>query len=89
MIRKLALSFTSLRSFTHTGIGIDKNDLSYLAICIGVLALYDAASLKTDVIRWLSGKSVVLRWSIYLALAWLILIMIPVQGSSEFVYFQF
>ena len=68
---------------------IDLPLLAQAAVSVALLGVFDYCSLKTDVIGWVSRRSPVVKWSIYLLLIWLILCFMPVTGSSEFVYFQF
>ena len=68
---------------------IDLPLLAQAAVSVTLLGVFDYFSLKTDVIGWVSRRSPVVKWSIYLLLIWLILCFMPVTGSSEFVYFQF
>ena len=68
---------------------IDLPLLIQAAVSVTLLGVFDYCSLKTDVIDWVSRRSPVVKWGIYLLLIWLILCFMPVTGSSEFVYFQF
>ena len=68
---------------------IDLPLLVQAAVSVALLGVFDYCSLKTDVIDWVSRRSPVVKWGIYLLLIWLILCFMPVTGSSEFVYFQF
>ena len=68
---------------------IDLPLLAQAAVSVTLLGVFDYCSLKTDVIDWVSRRSPVVKWGIYLLLIWLILCFMPVTGSSEFVYFQF
>lgn len=68
---------------------IDLPMLLQAAVSVTLLGVFDYCSLKTDVIDWVSRRSPVVKWGIYLLLIWLILCFMPVTGSSEFVYFQF
>ena len=79
VITHLFTGITSFRAYLSEGIGIlDLNPSVRLSIALslGLLAAYDAASLKTDVIGWVSKKPVLLRCLIY-------------GGLIAFVYFQF
>lgn len=62
------------------------------AVCIGVylipLAIYDYASLKTDVITWVSKKPAVIRHMFYGATVAIIMFLHAI-GEVSFVYFQF
>lgn len=70
-------------------IGLEK--LPFLLIClwIALLAIYDLVSLKTDVIKIISDRKKVIRWSVYVCLV-LIIVFFSQKGiAAEFVYFQF
>lgn len=73
----------------HVGIGADKTEFLKVMSLLFLLAVYDFASLKNDVIDWLSQQPVFIRWSIYITLTWLIILFAPRTGNAEFVYFQF
>lgn len=75
--------------FRQSALGIGDPESLYCFFFIIVLAVYDLASLKTDVIKWISAKKAVVRWSVYILLIWIILAFMPPTGTSEFVYFQF
>ena len=64
-------------------------EIMKILVCISILAVYDYFSLKMDVINKISKKKKVIRWGIYLFIIWLIIIGMPVNGNSEFIYFQF
>ncbi len=69
-------------------IGLSMETIMIPAISLFILGLYDFFSLKTDVIRWISSRHIVVRYSIYFAM--LVFIML-FKSSTEaaFVYFQF
>lgn len=75
--------------FRQSTLGIGDPESLYCFFFIIVLAIYDFASLKTDVIRWISEKNTVVRWAVYILLIWVILAFMPPTGTTEFVYFQF
>ncbi len=75
--------------FRQSTLGIGDPESLYCLFFIFVLAVYDLASKKTDVIKWISSKKPVIRWAVYLLLIWIILAFMPPTGTSEFVYFQF
>lgn len=72
-----------------TEIGLGKVDLAFLMPSLLMLVVYDYYSLKKDVILVISSKKTVLRWIIYLFFVIWIIMMIPVNNSAEFIYFQF
>lgn len=75
--------------FRQSTLGIGDPESLYCLFFISVLAVYDLASKKTDVIKWISSRKPVARWTVYLLLIWIILAFMPPTGTSEFVYFQF
>ena len=75
--------------FAHTTLGISKRDVMFIIVSISILSLYDFVALKKDVIMWISSKPAIIRWAVYLILIWLILLLMPPFGTSDFVYFQF
>ena len=54
-----------------------------------LVAAFDCAALKRDVILWISKRSLILRWGVLLILVWLIWFYFPASENAEFVYFQF
>lgn len=68
---------------------IGKQELISLMIPIVLLFIYDFASLKTDVIVWISRRKKVFRWLIYISLFFMIVFLRPVNSGGEFIYFQF
>lgn len=69
-------------------------DMTYehmLYICLPVLllAVYDYASLKTDVIAYLSVKKAWVRYPVYILFLVMILLFSEKGVSTEFYYFQF
>jgi len=71
------------------GIGLEKIDLVFLIPSLIFLLIYDYISLKTDVILLISSKKIFVRWVIYIIIVVWILMMVPVNNSGEFIYFQF
>lgn len=70
-------------------LGLELYDFALLMISIVLLAVYDYISLNTDVIKWVSKRKKLTRWSIYvLFLIWM-MICTPVSNQSTFIYFQF
>lgn len=56
---------------------------------VGLLGVYDAFSLKYDVIECIGRWNIVLRWAVYLVSVLLILFLAPIGNASSFIYFQF
>lgn len=80
-----------LDSYLHTRIGLDMRSLQYIGIVILIVAIYDAVSLKRDVIKEIQDKNVVIRLTIEYAIVVCIgyaLVNYSI-GSNQFVYFQF
>tara|TARA_B110000285_G_C15079000_1_gene592372 strand:- start:132 stop:1529 length:1398 start_codon:yes stop_codon:yes gene_type:complete len=57
-------------------------------ILVGLFFVFDAVTRKSDFAQWINNKSLVLRWSVYFVLAFLILSR---SGTDvqPFIYFQF
>lgn len=70
-------------------LGLAKNTIAIYISMIGMLGLYDAFSLKYDVIECIGRWKVVLRWLLYLAIVLLILFLAPIGNANSFIYFQF
>ena len=67
---------------------IGKPFLIKATVMIVLLAVYDYASLKLDVIEWIGKQKVLIRWIIYVTLIMLIIFW-GSFGTSAFIYFQF
>lgn len=67
-------------SYTH---------MIYLCIPVILLALYDYASLKVDVIAYLSSQKIWIRYPVYILFLLFILLFSEKGVSTEFYYFQF
>ena len=59
-----------------------------IAFSIILLAAFDFASLKTDVIAWVGERPKAVRYAIYAGML-LIIMLFKASSRSEFVYFQF
>lgn len=70
-------------------IGFTEWKLFKAMVCCILLLVYDFCSLKRDVIEWVSGQSVFVRWTIYFVFIWFILFHMQTSNQSEFIYFQF
>ena len=57
--------------------------------CVFILGLYDYFSLKHDVIKIISKKKLIIRWSIYILFMLLIIFLSQKGVAAEFIYFQF
>lgn len=72
-----------------TNIDLQKAELVYIFLSILILAIYDYISIKKDVIRRISSKTMIVRWMAYILFAVWLVMNIPVNNSAEFIYFQF
>ncbi len=88
-IKKFAWCLRRPSQFKQTALGFDKPESFYCMFFMLMLMLYDFASLKRDVIQWLSSKKKGIRWAVYLLMIWVILSFMPPVSTTEFVYFQF
>jgi alginate O-acetyltransferase complex protein AlgI len=66
---------------------------SFIAISLVLLFLYDGYSLKIDIINFISSKKLTIRWTVYLTITVIIVLMALIQvgnnSSRDFIYFQF
>lgn len=69
--------------------GLTFNHLVYNCLPIILLFLYDLASLKTDVIGFISRQRFFIRWPLYIFLLLVILLFSEKGVSTEFIYMQF
>lgn len=88
MIRYMGYNLSPLLAYHK--MGMIRQDF-YLIICsVLLLAAFDFASLKTDVLAALDRLKAPFRWAIYLVLASVILAFHLHNGmSQQFIYFQF
>ncbi len=61
----------------------------YISIPVLLLIIYDYASLKRDVIAWISSRKPWVRYPVYIFLLLIILLFSEKGVSTEFYYFQF
>lgn len=81
--------FTYIRvGLNDVGINTWANLLQLIGI-LGVLTLYDAISLKTDVFVWLGKQHWMVRWITYITLGLTTILLAQKGINTEFVYFQF
>lgn len=87
--------FTGITHFTvylqdcALQMGLTFTHLMYNCIPIILLFLYDLASLKTDVIAFISRQRFFIRWPAYIFLLLVILLFSEKGVSTEFIYMQF
>lgn len=72
-----------------TDIGLIQPDLALLAVNCLLLAAFDYASLKTDVLAAISNRRAAVRWLVYILFVLWVILNLPVNNSAEFIYFQF
>lgn len=72
-------------------IGMTKGTLALEVILVAILGIFDFFSLKMDMIRTISKKPPVLRWTLYVSLVTITFFAYSTMGVSNvsFVYFQF
>lgn len=70
-------------------IGLDRMAFLKIFICIMLLAIYDAFSLKHDIIQWITEQKGVIRWSIYTIFVVGVVCLFPAADETGFLYFQF
>ena len=89
IINHIFCDIGNFSTFGQSNLEISKINLLLICINVSVLAVFDFFSLRNDVIRWISERKIIIRWSLYLILIWMILITLPLSDESEFIYFQF
>ena len=72
-------------------LNLQLNKIQFLILFISILLLgiFDFISLKKDVISLVSNMSLIIRWTIYLLLIIITIVLIPVSVNSGFIYAQF
>lgn len=70
-------------------LGLDRYDLIVRLLPVALLAVYDFANRKTDVLTVISKWKPVVRWSVYVIVMWFVLFYPGTGGGAEFIYFQF
>ncbi len=76
------------KQYLNNSIGLDFFHMGKIGFCLLLLAAYDFASLKTDVIASIGKRPLIVRWGIYLAFA-MVLFLFAQVGNHSFIYFQF
>ncbi len=76
-------------SFGHINMGPDKRSLRYIMAVIFLVAVYDYAMLKHDVINVLKSKKIPCLVIEYVLFFLIIVALVNGTGSNQFVYFQF
>lgn len=83
--------FDSITSWLSRGIsnlGMGIKEVVRVVCMLMMLAMYDFASLKNDVISHISRINKVVRWAVYFGIVILIFFWAPSE-SAEFIYFDF
>lgn len=70
-------------------IGLGITDLASIAGSLLILIIFDALSVKRDVIKTVSSCKPVTRWVIYSVFVLWLVLNLPVSNAAEFIYFQF
>ncbi len=70
-------------------LGLDRYDLLVRLLPVGILAVFDIANRRADVMDAMSRWKPVFRWGVYIAIVWFILFYPGTGGGGEFIYFQF
>ena len=87
-----ALDFSSMSInnvlFGAINLGLKKYDIIIAISSILILELVHFKQRKTKMREFLSGKPIALRWSLYIAIFYSILLL-GVFNLTEFIYFQF
>lgn len=79
-------------NYLQTGIvclGISPTAAVGMLLSVAMLAVYDLASLKGDVIDAFSKQKFFVRWPVYVLLLVVIALFAPKGVATEFIYFQF
>lgn len=88
MIRYMAYNLDPLLAYHK--MGMVRQDFWLILCSVGVLTVYDWASLKGDVLARMDRLKAPLRWLIYILTASVILAFHLHNGvSQEFIYFRF
>lgn len=76
-------------AYFHSAVGLKAVDLLKIGLCLATLTAFDYFSLKTDVIKWISDRKPIVRWTVYVFIIMMIVFCIPVTNQTTFIYFQF
>lgn len=71
------------------GLGFDLRNIVIIGVSLAILTVFDAFSLKNDVIEYISGRKRALRWIVYVLFAVFLILCIPAARGTEFIYFKF
>jgi D-alanyl-lipoteichoic acid acyltransferase DltB (MBOAT superfamily) len=88
MIRYLGYNLNPLLAYHK--MGMNKQDFVLILGSVTLLGIYDAASLKQDVLGEMKNWKTPIRWAVYLVMAVVIVSFHLHNGTSQqFIYFQF
>lgn len=93
--RMISLSFfqiNDLNEYLKTAViclDMTYTHMVYISIPVILLGIYDYASLRTDVISYISSRKVWVRYPVYILFLLVILLFSEKGVSTEFYYFQF
>ncbi|MBP5312389.1 MAG: hypothetical protein J6112_06115, partial [Clostridia bacterium] len=79
-------------AYIKTGVlalGFDLRNVVILAFSVVLLTVFDAFSVKNDVIGYITGRKKAVRWIIYILFAVFMIICLPAAHGTEFIYFRF
>lgn len=79
---------TSGRHYFSNAVGLGYSSCMKIFFLVSILSIYDFASLKTDVIVWLTSRHIFLRWTVYAVFIFIIFLFANI-GNNSFIYFQF
>ena len=70
-------------------LGFDLRSLAVLALATVILILFDAFSVKRDVIGGIAKAKPGVRWAVYILFTVFVILCIPAAHGTEFIYFSF
>jgi len=70
-------------------LGFDLRSLVVLALAVGLLIVFDAFSVKREVIGGISKGKLGVRWAVYILFVVFVIVCIPAARGTEFIYFRF
>lgn len=90
VFHQLLTNLTNTAFYVQSGIGLTKAKLLYIGLMILIVAVYDFASLKVDLIALIEQKPLPVRLAAeYFLLFLIVYALFTGSTSNQFVYFQF
>ena len=86
ILSHLALGFSHKKQFVTSGLNL--YELLKIGLLLLALGLFDLKNKKEDAISWISEKNVIIRWTVYTALVFLLFLFAKTDDNA-FIYFQF